>query len=87
MHHDDSGTNLWAFSYHKLAREIGIIATQNLPEISPALRAEAKRLDAAWREALAMTGEGMEDGPRKAATESALRKRSIEILVQVGRAE
>jgi hypothetical protein len=87
MHHDDSSTNLWAFSYHKLAREIGVIATLDSPQVSPTLQAEARRLDQAWREALAMPGDGVEDGPRKAATESALRKRSIEILVKVGRAD
>ena len=69
--------NPWSLTSTQLAAECRAIAEGKMPNLDPAINDEAVRLYASWREALGLPGEDS----RRAAQLSALRKRTIEILV------
>jgi hypothetical protein len=79
--------NFWAFSFKKLAQYCQEVADDNSPQLDPALRVEAKRLIGAWSESLALPEDGFEQSSRRISILSALRKRTIEILVKTGKWE
>ena len=78
----DSRASVWSLSPAQLARQCRLIAEDDSPPIDPVLQAEARRLYAAWQEALQVPGKSFEARERAAALQAGLRKRTIEILIK-----
>lgn len=85
MEREGYDRNFWAFSFKKLAQHCQEVADDNSPQLNPALRLEAQRLCGAWAEALVLPDDGFEQSSRRISILSALRKRTIEILVKTGK--
>jgi uncharacterized protein YmfQ (DUF2313 family) len=81
----ESPVNYWAVSFSALNNYLRAVTQSGNAKIPQATRDEARRLLINWEEALALDPEDFVDGPRRAQTCAALRKRSIEVLTRVDR--
>lgn len=78
-------TDLWSLSFSQLAQQCQSITVDTSSAIGSALRAEAGRLTACWQDALRKSNDGFEKRERQAIQLDGLRKRTIEILIKIGR--
>lgn len=81
----ESRSDFWSLSSSQLAAECRLIANGGSSQADKALQAEAKRLYAGWRETIGRPGEDFGDLSGKAVQLAGLRKRTIEILIKLGR--
>jgi hypothetical protein len=82
----EANVNYWAVSFTALTRFLRGILESDSAKVSPTNREEARRILGAWEESLALDPESPTDGVRRAQSLSALRKRTIEILIRHDRA-
>ena len=86
MAHLDENIDYWALKPSQLANECGLLAEGDTAAVDEAIRAETGQLAAEWKEAINLPQAAFEDQARRAAQISALRKRTIEILIKVNSA-
>ncbi len=84
MDHTNSKDNVWLLSSSQLSERIQALADGPTAKIGAVLCAEAGRLCANWRDALKPAEKGIENQSPRALRLAAVRKRSIQILLQVG---
>lgn len=78
---------LWKLSYPELAELCQELAHLPSPQIQTDLRNEARLVSGAWSEALAINTHQEGGAARQAAMVSALRKRTIELILKSHQAE
>jgi hypothetical protein len=85
MRHDEARDDIWSLTSAQLASRCRSIAEGTSSPANKALVAEAGRLYAEWQEAIRLPKGDFSDEARRSALLLALRKRTIEILVKIGR--
>jgi hypothetical protein len=85
MADEDSRINFWSMHSSQLRDQCIEIADTAPTGVEPALQAEARQLAIEWQEAIDIQSEDVFVQSRKASLVAALRKRTIEILVDVYR--
>jgi hypothetical protein len=83
MADEDSRIDFWSMHSSQLRDQCIEIADAPPPGVDPALRAEAHQLAIEWQEAIEMPQHDLFEKSRRESEISALRKRTIEILVDV----
>jgi hypothetical protein len=78
---------LWKLSHQELAALCHELAQLASPQIDANLRDEARRVSGAWAETLAINTHQEGGAERQASMASALRKRTIEIILKSHQAE
>ena len=79
MHHEG---NIWKMSYRELAQLCQEIAHDSSRGLDPAIRDEAKRVQAGWNDALAINTHAEGAAERQASLALALRNRTIELVLK-----
>jgi hypothetical protein len=75
--------DFWSLSDRQLERACRIVAEGRVPSSLPFLRAEAMRLFLLWREGNVDVAQERCEGEQRACLLTALRKRTIQILVRI----
>jgi len=78
---------LWKLSYPELAELCHQLAHVSSPLVDAILRDEARRVSASWTEALSINTQHEGGAARQASMASALRKRTIELILKSHQAE
>lgn len=82
-YHDSA--SLWSLSSTELAKQCQALAESASTDLEPALKDEVSRLSAGWREVQRISDSDYDERARKASLQAGLRKRTIEILVKIGK--
>lgn len=77
-----SSDHLWKLSFEELAHKCQELGHGSLPGSDPGHSEEARRLYRGWTDAFSINKHDNDAGERIAAATSALRKRTIELLVR-----
>jgi hypothetical protein len=80
---EDIPVDFWSLKSTQLARECRMIAKGDFPVPDETVRTEARLLAEEWQDAIHMPQDEFADQARRASQLAALRKRTIEILVNV----
>lgn len=84
MNHGHARPNFWSLSDIELAKECRVIAESTSASIGDTVKAEAVRLYGDWRDAINFPEQDRQEKARRAAVTAGLRKRTIQILVNLG---
>jgi hypothetical protein len=84
MNHGHARSNFWSLSDIELAKECRVIAESTSASVSATVKAEATRLYGDWRNAINFPEQDRQEKARRAAVTAGLRKRTIQILVNLG---
>ena len=76
--------NVWKLSYAGLAHACQVLGEDSSGGVSHEIREEARLLQAAWKDAMAIDLEQEGAATRQASMMLGLRKRTIELLIKAG---